>query len=121
MANVAFSTPGFMEIIVLVVLALLIFGPERLPGMARNAGRMLAQFKREASSTVDELKRHAEIEELRGVANELRSTGAELRSTGSEVRRTAALAAPLAGSDPQSTPDAPAPEGGPPPFDPDAT
>lgn len=122
MILLAFSAPGFWEILVLAVLALLIFGPEKLPGMARNAGQMVARFKREASGTMEELKRAAEFDELRGVADELRSAGSDLRSTGTELqraeadlRRTGALRGP---------PEAPAPsasKAAAPPFDPDAT
>lgn len=87
MTMVAFSTPGFAEFAVLGVLALLIFGPDRLPDMARNAGQMIAKFKREASVTLDELKRAADLDELRGVADELRGVGSELRSSGTDLQR----------------------------------
>lgn len=126
----AFSMPGLAEMIALGVLALLIFGPERLPGMARNAGRTLARFKQEASTTLDELKRTAELDELRGVADELRSTGRDLKSagrelqaTGSELSQAAALPAAAAasrrdGPAPQAASD---PHGDAAPYDPDAT
>ncbi|HVL98980.1 MAG TPA: Sec-independent protein translocase protein TatB [Egibacteraceae bacterium] len=110
----AFSTPGFWELLTLAVLALLIFGPERLPGMARNAGRMIARFKREAAETLDELKRAAEIDELRGVADELRATGTELH-------RTAVLAPPAGVTDGDGQWVTSVEAAGPPPFDPDAT
>lgn len=123
MNSVAFSTPGFMELLVLGVLALLIFGPDRLPGMARNAGRMISRFKREAADTLDELKQAADIEELRGVADELRSAGSELRSTGTDLQRAGAdlkNTATLGPSRPAAVEGSGA-EDGAPPFDPDAT
>lgn len=120
--NLAFSTPGFWEILVLLVLALLIFGPDKLPSMARNAGRMVARFKQEATGTLDELKRAAEYDELRGVAEELRSTGGELASTGSELQRAGAdLRRSTALAGPTSASPGPDPTGEVPPFDPDAT
>src|SRR3712207_7350069 len=66
----------------LAVLALLIFGPERLPKMARNAGQMIAKFKAEANATIEELKVAAELDELTGVGRELKATATELRKTG---------------------------------------
>jgi sec-independent protein translocase protein TatB len=74
------SPPGFWEWIFLAVLALLIFGPDKLPGIASSVGKTLGQLKREAQSTIDELKRTAELDELRKVADDLRSTGRELRT-----------------------------------------
>lgn len=120
MTTVAFSTPGFAELLVLAVLGLLIFGPERLPGMARNAGRMIARFKAEASGTLEELKRAAELDELRGVADELRHVGSDLRSSGTDLQR---VGADLTRSV-TAQPGAPAQTGSAseePPFDPDAT
>ena len=73
------SAPGFWEWAFLAVLGLLIFGPERLPKMAQNAGQMIAKFKREAAGTLDELKAAAELDEFTGVARELRETGQDLR------------------------------------------
>lgn len=70
---------GLWEVVTLAVLALLIFGPERLPGIAQNVGRIIAAFKREASSTLDELKAAADLDDVRDVARDLRGTTAELK------------------------------------------
>lgn len=113
------------EIIFLAVLAMLIFGPDKLPGMARNVGKTISALKREAASTMDELKRTAELQEIREVAGELRGTTADLK-------RSAALTGPLASSaGADQVHDAVTGAGGagtstaraalPAPFDPDAT
>lgn len=109
------SAPGFFEWITLGVLALLIFGPERLPKMAYTAGQMIAKFKREAAGTLDELKAAAELEEFSDVAADLRSTGADLRRDFDDLNDSIAPK-PLK---PQSGVMATGEEPGPPPFDPD--
>ena len=37
---------GFTEILVILVVALLVFGPDKLPELARGLGRGLAEFRR---------------------------------------------------------------------------
>ncbi len=50
------SDIGFFEIATIAVLALLIFGPERLPKLASDAARMLREVRRMASGAREELK-----------------------------------------------------------------
>ena len=106
------NAPGFWEWLFLGVIALLIFGPERLPKMAYTAGQMIARLKREAAGTMDELKAAAELEEFSDVARDLRATGEELR-------RSVDLSDDERGIKPRSGVMATAGRTGPPPFDPD--
>lgn len=111
------NAPGFWEWLFLGVIALLIFGPERLPKMAQTAGQMIARFKREAAGTIDELKAAAELEEFSDVARDLRSTSEELRRS---VDLSGTVAAASAPTKPQTAVMASTSPGGkPPPFDPD--
>jgi Tat protein translocase TatB subunit len=58
---------GFFEIIVIAVVALLLFGPQKLPEMAKQAGRLFAQLRQvtgDVRSTWDGVVREAE-EDLR--------------------------------------------------------
>lgn len=70
---------GFGEILMLTVLALLIFGPERLPGIARNVGRTIGQIRREASSTFDTLRSEVEYDELQSLNRDLHAEREDLR------------------------------------------
>ncbi|WP_283135582.1 sec-independent translocase [Rhizohabitans arisaemae] len=47
---------GWAEIAMLVAVALLVFGPERLPKAAASAGRQLRQLRRLANSARDDLR-----------------------------------------------------------------
>lgn len=40
---------GFWEVLVILVVALLVFGPQKLPELARSLGRGLAEFRRTSS------------------------------------------------------------------------
>jgi sec-independent protein translocase protein TatB len=71
---------GFWEMIMLAVLALLIFGPERLPGIARSVGQTIGRIRREATNTFDALRDEAELSELREFNSELQREREELRS-----------------------------------------
>jgi sec-independent protein translocase protein TatB len=71
---------GFMELMMLAVLGLLIFGPERLPQIARTVGRVVGQIKREASSTFNTLRDEVELDELTSFNDDLQRERAELRS-----------------------------------------
>ena len=47
---------SFTKLIVLGVVALVVFGPERLPGLATQAGRMLRELRRMAEGARSELQ-----------------------------------------------------------------
>lgn len=56
---------GFLELIVVAVVALLVFGPERLPRVARDAGRWVGRARRMVSQFSSEMERQIELEDLR--------------------------------------------------------
>ena len=115
--------PGFWELLMLGVLALLIFGPDRLPGMAYKAGQMISKFKAEAAGTLDELKAAAELENFSEVARDLRDSADELKRTVDVKGMAAGVTGIAAGASgalkPQSGVMASAVSDSPPPFDPD--
>lgn len=56
---------GFTEILFILVLALLLFGPRRLPELGRTVGRALAEFRRASTdlrATIEEEVRTLERE-----------------------------------------------------------
>ena len=63
---------GLGEIIVIVVIALLVFGPDRLPRMAADAARMLRQVRQMAASARKDLKDAAGLDGDAGMAQTMR-------------------------------------------------
>ncbi|HVV30610.1 MAG TPA: Sec-independent protein translocase protein TatB [Mycobacteriales bacterium] len=49
---------GWPEILVCALVGFFVFGPERLPGAARDAARMLKQLRGMAQGVTDEFKQH---------------------------------------------------------------
>ena len=59
---------GPAEILVILVVALIVLGPQRLPEVARTLGKLAAELRRAASGITDELQNasvHLEIEAKR--------------------------------------------------------
>lgn len=66
---------GFPELLVIFVIALLVFGPRKLPELGRSLGKSLAEFKR----ATNELKRTWE-EEVRTEEQELKKIQKDIES-----------------------------------------
>jgi sec-independent protein translocase protein TatA len=49
------SAPGPMELIVILVVALIVLGPKKLPEAARSVGRGMREFKESISGIDDDL------------------------------------------------------------------
>ena len=84
---------GFLELAVIGVIALIVLGPEKLPGFARQAGRMVGRMQRMAGELKAEFEREADFQELKKLkeefdASELRSSASELRRTASDVKHS---------------------------------
>ncbi|WP_409295271.1 twin-arginine translocase TatA/TatE family subunit [Peribacillus sp. SCS-26] len=51
-----FSNIGFPGLILILIIALIVFGPQKLPEIGRSIGQSLKEFKRSSRETIDELK-----------------------------------------------------------------
>lgn len=85
---------GPLEVLVILVIALLIFGPNKLPEFARNLGKAVNKFKSALSQSTSEVKREAEdiTEEVRNFEVEVRKARSDLsggfQEIGNEEGRT---------------------------------
>ena len=64
---------GFQEVVIIFIIALVVFGPRKLPDLGKSLGKSLAEFKRASN----ELKRtwedevRAEEEELKKIQRDI--------------------------------------------------
>jgi Tat protein translocase TatB subunit len=54
---------GPLEILVVAVVALIVFGPTRLPDMARQVGRAMAELRRQANDLRSEFETSMKVED----------------------------------------------------------
>ena len=88
---------GGMELIVILVIALFVIGPERLPKAARTLGRAFASFKKSMNEATSELREVSDefkvvTDEIAGaqktMKNALLDADEEVKSTGREIDET---------------------------------
>ncbi len=104
-----FNNLGWGEMAVLALLGLLVFGPERLPKVAAQAGRLIRQLRLMATDVTSDLKREIGVdgmESLEDLRKDLR--GLNPRQWLDDGASTQTVSKPLA-------------PGESPPYDPDAT
>ncbi|MFO7549370.1 MAG: twin-arginine translocase TatA/TatE family subunit [Acidimicrobiia bacterium] len=93
------------EVVVILLVALVVFGPERLPELARKAGRWAAELRRATRDIRQGLE--AEIGDVRGLADEVRKP---LKEISREMKDAGAAADDMArpirwiGPEPQQGP-----------------
>jgi len=58
-----FGSIGMPELLIIFVIALIIFGPRKLPELGRSLGKSLAEFKRASNELRNTLEEEIRIEE----------------------------------------------------------
>jgi len=125
---------GFSELMFIMIIAMMIFGPRRLPEMAAKAGKFIADLRSMSQGLMAEWQREitvaARLEEIEKARQEIKEIQQELRQIPKDVSAEAASAKAVvedisiapprpnttlpqpkaAESVPQTVPEAPAPE-----------
>src|ERR1700704_2764440 len=112
---------GFSELLVIMVVALIVIGPERLPKVARTLGHLFGRMQRYVNDVKADITREMELEELRklqstvedaarsiqnSVDKKVNETRIELDNLAEAVQPVADPTAP-AGADPVAQPVVP--------------
>lgn len=75
---------GFSEIFVILVVALIVIGPERLPKVARTLGHLFGRMQRYVNDVKSDIAREMELEDLRKLRGTIEDAG---RTIEESVRR----------------------------------
>ena len=54
---------GMPELIVILVIALIVLGPKRLPEVARSLGKAMSEFRRQSSEIMEEFQAQGRLED----------------------------------------------------------
>jgi sec-independent protein translocase protein TatA len=65
-----FGSIGMPELIIIFVIALIIFGPRKLPELGRSLGKSLAEFKKASNELRNTLEEEIRIEEQKDAVKE---------------------------------------------------
>lgn len=67
-----FESIGMQELILIGAIALIVFGPRKLPQMARTVGKMMAEFRRATSDFKETWEKEVDFEEFKDDSNQLK-------------------------------------------------
>jgi TatA/E family protein of Tat protein translocase len=77
-----FGTLGVPELILIFVVALLLFGPRKMPEIGRSIGRALGEFRRASNEFKRTIEDEVAAEDVREVERDLKG----IRGVGKELR-----------------------------------
>ena len=87
---------GFTEMMLIGIVALIVIGPERLPGVARTAGKYFGRLKRFMTSVKADVEQELRADELRQILadqqRELDTLKDSINETGREIEKEAGVA-----------------------------
>jgi TatA/E family protein of Tat protein translocase len=64
-----FGSLGIPELMLIFIVALIVFGPKRLPEIGRTLGKAMGEFKKATDDFRHTIEREVQVEELRQLAS----------------------------------------------------
>jgi TatA/E family protein of Tat protein translocase len=80
-----FGSIGPAELILIFVIALLVFGPKKLPEIGRSVGKALREFKKTSDEIKGRIEEEIEASELKDIRKDIRSGVDDLRSSVTKI------------------------------------
>ena len=83
---------GWFEIAIVILVALIVLGPEKLPQYARSAGKFIRQFRKITTGVTKEISKAMDMDEEDeaedGIKKELREISRSLEADAAELRKS---------------------------------
>jgi len=76
-----FGSIGMPELIIIFVIALIVFGPRKLPELGRSLGKSLAEFKKASNELRSTLEEEIHLEEQRSTLEATKAAAAQASTT----------------------------------------
>ena len=83
-----FGSLGMPELIVIFVIALIIFGPRKLPELGRSLGKSIAEFKRASNELKSTLEEEIRLEEQKQKLEEQKQETAKTAASGPVIEES---------------------------------
>ncbi|HEX9491880.1 MAG TPA: Sec-independent protein translocase protein TatB [Thermoanaerobaculia bacterium] len=68
-----FGSLGIPELILIFIVALLVFGPKRLPEIGRTLGKALGEFKKATDDLKTTIEREVQVDEMKQLSSQITS------------------------------------------------
>jgi Tat protein translocase TatB subunit len=89
-----FESIGMQELILIGAIALIVFGPRKLPQMARTVGKMMAEFRKATSDFKETWEKEVDFEEFKETSQMKPVSGIEKTIAKEDETKPAQIAEP---------------------------
>ncbi len=83
---------GWLEIFIVALVALIVLGPDKLPGYARKIGKFIRQFRKITSGVSKEISKAMDLDEVdeadEGIKKDLKAISKSLEEDAAELRKS---------------------------------
>jgi len=75
-----FGSIGIPELLIILAVALLVFGPKKLPEVGKSLGKAMREFKKTSEEIRGRIEDEIQASEIKGVADDLRKDIQDIKS-----------------------------------------
>lgn len=83
-----FGSIGPTELLLIFVIALLVFGPKKLPEIGKSIGKAIREFKRTSEEIKGRIEEEIQASEVKDLRKDLQDAGRNLQDAGKDIRDT---------------------------------